>query len=62
MTPSPALPSHDPTCRITAQAIRLGYEVQKIHFRRKRDQLIVGLGFSVVVNVLAICGYLIGCI
>ena len=58
------LKTYDPTDRIIAQAMEFGFQLHQRHEevqRRKRmDNLMMGLGFSVVVNVLAICGYLIG--
>ena len=58
------LKPYDTTDRIIAQAMEFGFQLHQRHEevqRRKRmDNLVMGLGFSLVVNVLAICGYLIG--
>lgn len=50
--------NYDPTCRITAQAIQLGQEVQLDLLERINAHLVAGMVVSVGLNVVAIVYFL----
>jgi hypothetical protein len=59
MTLSTPLPSHDPDDRIVAQAFALGLEIAEREEQQKKWQrMVVGLGASVAVNIVAIIWFL----
>jgi hypothetical protein len=59
MTLSHPLPSHDPDDRIVAQAFALGLELNEREEQQKKWQrMVVGLGASMAVNIVAIIWFL----